>query len=173
MSTCSDVIGTSDAGKTWSLPGTVKAPLATLAHSGITDLRFATPGGLGVRARSSRTTDGGLLLASQQIPGGGKQILSLAACRPAPTPSCRRARVVNWPWPPAAQPLAHQRTPLGGAWTSIPLDLPVNASADVAMSGRPSMSPPGSAATAGAGSTPAPMAAISRPGPRPAMPPGI
>jgi photosystem II stability/assembly factor-like uncharacterized protein len=135
--TCSDVIGTSDAGKTWSLLGTVKAPLATSAHSGITDLRFATPRvGWAFGPRLFLTTDGGRSWASQQIPGGGKQILSLAAGRAG-----AYAIVSPCAWGTGLcghQPLSlwHTSAHPGGAWTSIPLDLPINVTASVSLYGK-------------------------------------
>ncbi len=136
-STCSDVIATSDAGKTWSLLGTVKAPIATPSHSGITEIRYATPRvGWAFGPQLLRTSDGGRSWAPQQIPGGGKQILSLAA-----SPSGAYAVVSPCAWGTGvcgSKPLSLWRTSAqaGGTWTNIPLDLPINVTADVAVYGK-------------------------------------
>jgi len=138
-STCSDVIGTSNAGKSWGLIGTVKAPLAKQGQSaspGITDIRFATPAaGWAFAPELFRTTDGGRTWASQQIPGHGKQILALAA-----SPAGAWAVVSPCAWGTGLcshKPLSLWRTSAqaGGTWTSIPLDLPINVVASVAVHG--------------------------------------
>jgi photosystem II stability/assembly factor-like uncharacterized protein len=135
--TCSDVIGTSDAGKTWSLLGTIPAPLATSSHPGITDIRFSTPRvGWAFGPQLLRTTDGGRTWAAQRIPGNGKQVLSLAA-----SPAGTYALVSPCAWGTGLcghQPLSLWRTSASprGTWTSIPLDLPINITADVAVYAR-------------------------------------
>jgi photosystem II stability/assembly factor-like uncharacterized protein len=135
-STCSDVISTGDGGKTWSMLGTVRAPIATSAHPGITDIRFSSASvGWAFGPQLFRTTDGGRSWAAQRIPGNGKQVLMLAA-------SAAGAYAIVSPcaWGTGLcghQPLSLWRTSAqaGGTWTSIPLDLPLNVSADVAVHG--------------------------------------
>src|SRR5215469_18289957 len=78
---CAEVIGTTDAAKTWRLIGTVHAPIAEFGgRSGITEIRFATPAvGWAFGPYLFRTTTGGKSWAQLPIPGGGKQVLALAA----------------------------------------------------------------------------------------------
>ena len=82
--TCSDVIGTSDGGKTWQLTGTVKAPLANIGKGthGVTEVRFATPSVgwvFGTGSLLFQTSDGGKSWVRMPVPGGAKQVLGLAA----------------------------------------------------------------------------------------------
>ncbi len=82
--TCSDVIGTTDGGKTWQLTGTVKAPLANIGKGthGVTEVRFATPTWAG-SSGSGACCSGPATAASpglrMPVPGGAKQVLGLAA----------------------------------------------------------------------------------------------
>jgi hypothetical protein len=132
--TCTDVLGTSDGGETWHLTGTVPARLATTAHPGITDVRFATSSvGWAFGPGLLHTTDGGESWAAQPIPGGGKQILSLAA-----SSSGAYAVVSPCAWGTGLcghQPLSFWRTTptADGTWTPVALDLPLNLAADVAV----------------------------------------
>ena len=132
--TCTDVLATGDGGETWRLAGTVPARLTTAAHPGVTDIRFATSSvGWAFGPGLLRTTDGGESWAARPIPGGGKQVLSLAASSSGAymvvspcawgTGLCGRQQLSFWRTTPAAD----------RGWTRIPLDLPLNASADVAV----------------------------------------
>lgn len=132
--TCSDVIGTSDRGRTWRRLGTVKA-LITGQHPGVTEVRFATPGvGWAFGPRLFRTGDAGRSWAAVPIPGRGKQILDLAA-------GPGGAYAVVSPCPPEAGPcrerpsLWRASTRARAPWTPIPLALPASTFADVAVSG--------------------------------------
>jgi photosystem II stability/assembly factor-like uncharacterized protein len=137
----SQVIGTTDGGKTWSLTGTVNAsiPKLGLGTSGITEIRMATSQVGWIFAPGLfRTTNGGKTWAAQPIPGGGKQVLDLAV-----TPTAAYAIVS----PCAYQtgfcsgghlPLTAWRTSLTGTtWTRIKLPnrLHFNVAANVAAYG--------------------------------------
>ncbi len=136
--TCSDVIGTTDGAKTWGLIGTVKAPIANLgqARPGITEVRFATPKvGWAFGPYLFQTTSGGKSWTREPIPGHGRQVLDLATSSSgayAVTSACR------WGTGVCPQPLSFWRTATrpGSAWTRIPLNLPKNFAANVAVSGR-------------------------------------
>ena len=139
-STCSDVIGTSNGGKTWHLTGTVKAPLASIGKGthGVTEVRFATPAVgwvFGVGQFLFRTSDGGKSWVRTPVPGGAKQVLGLAASATQTyviTSDCTLGKAL------CPKPLGFWRiaTGSGGTWTRIPLNLPKNAAADVAVLGK-------------------------------------
>jgi photosystem II stability/assembly factor-like uncharacterized protein len=136
-STCADLAGTTDGGTTWSQTGQLKEPIAIIGKGvpGVTEVRFATPGtGWAFGPLLLRTSNGGKSWARQAIPGGGKQILSLAS-----SASQTYAVVSDCAWGGGlcAQPLSFWRiaTKPGSTWTRVPLNLPVNVSADVAVRG--------------------------------------
>jgi photosystem II stability/assembly factor-like uncharacterized protein len=138
--TCSDVIGTTDGAQTWALLGTVNSPIAKVWGSeepGITEIRFATPKvGWAFGPRLFHTTDGGRSWASMPIPGGGKQVLDLAANSSgayAVVSACKWASGVC-----SHHPLSFWRTTTltGSSWTRIRLNLPINVAADVAVHGQ-------------------------------------
>ncbi len=135
--TCSYVIGTTDGGKAWHETGQVSAPLATPATTrGVTEVRFATPQtGWAFGPDLFRTTNGGRTWIRQPVPGHGKQVLDLAT-----GPLGTYAVVSPCAWGTglcSKQPLTLWRspTPAGRRWTTIPLNLPTNTSADVAVRG--------------------------------------
>ena len=137
--TCSDVIGTSDGGKTWQLIGTVKAPLANTGKGtpGVTTIRFATPAVgwiFGVGRFLFRTGDGGKTWARVPVPGGAKQVLDLAASATqtyAITSVCTLGKAL------CPNPLSFWRIATrASTWTRIPLNLPRNNAADVAVLGK-------------------------------------
>ena len=132
--TCSDVIGTSNGGRTWRLFGKVSAPIS-VQHPGVTEIRFSTPEvGWAFGPRLFRTGDSGRSWAAVTIPGRGQQILDLAA-----SPSGAYAVVSPCGWSAARcrERLSLWRTGPGARapWTRIPLDLPVGTFADVAVFG--------------------------------------
>ena len=104
---------------------------------GVTEVRFATPNvGWAFAPDLFRTTDGGRSWSPMTIPGGGKQVLYLAT-------NTRSAYAIVSPcrWGLGIcshDPLTLWRTTslTGGAWTQIPLDLPISVGADVAVYGR-------------------------------------
>lgn len=135
--TCSDVIGTTDAAKSWRLVGTIPAPIALLdgAQPGIAEIRFATPAaGWAFGPQLFRTTTGGKSWAEVPIPGGGKQVLALAA---SPTQTYAVVSHCAWGTEPCPQPLSFWRIPAGArdGWVRIPVTLPANGGADIAVSG--------------------------------------
>jgi photosystem II stability/assembly factor-like uncharacterized protein len=81
QSTCSDVIGTADGGKTWASVGRVKAPIASIGNTskpGLSEIRFATSKvGWVFGSKLFRTLDGGHTWSPVGIPGQGKQVLAL------------------------------------------------------------------------------------------------
>ena len=134
--TCTDVIGTTDAAKTWHLIGTVPAPIVRFGgRPGITEIRFATPAvGWAFGTYLFRTSTGGKFWARVPIPGGGKQVLALAA---GPTQTYAVVTGCAWGAGICPRPLSFWRIPTGGrgGWTRIPLRLPPNDGADVAVFG--------------------------------------
>jgi hypothetical protein len=136
--TCSDVIGTSNGGKTWQLTGTVKAPIANVGKGrpGITEIRYSTPAvGWAFGPFLFRTGDGGKSWARMPVPGGGKQVLALAASGTqnyAVVSDCAFGKGV------CPKPLSFWRiaTKPGARWTHVPLNLPKNLAPDVAVLGK-------------------------------------
>jgi len=137
--TCSDVIGTSNGGKTWQLIGTVKAPLASIgkATHGVTTVRFATPSVgwiFGIGRFLFRTSDGGKTWVPMPVPGDAKQILGLAA---SPTQTYAITSVCTLGKPLCAKPLGFWRIATrGSTWTRIPLNLPTAFAAGVSVFGK-------------------------------------
>jgi len=133
---CAEVIGTTDAAMTWRLIGTVGAPIAEFGgRPGITEIRFATPAvGWAFATYLFRTSTGGKFWARVPIPGGGKQVLALAA---GPTQTYAVVTGCAWGAGICPRPLSFWRIPTGGrgGWTRIPLRLPPNDGADVAVFG--------------------------------------
>ena len=133
---CAEVIGTTDAAMTWRLIGTVGAPIAEFGgRPGITEIRFATPAvGWAFGTYLFRTSTGGTFWARVPIPGGGKQVLALAA---GPTQTYAVVTGCAWGAGICPRPLSFWRIPTGGrgGWTRIPLRLPPNDGADVAVFG--------------------------------------
>lgn len=136
--TCSEVLGTTDAGATWTPLGSVDAPIARVgdpAHPGITEIRFATPRvGWAFGSALFRTTDGGRTWAATSIPGHGRQVLDLAtdaAGTWAVVSPCR------WGMGLCRGSLSLWRTASSGrvGWARVPIDLPINVAADVAAFG--------------------------------------
>lgn len=135
--TCSVVATTTDGGSQWSRVGTVGARIAPSGESGVTDIRFATPTtGWAFGPDLYRTTDGGQVWRSEPIPGGGRQVLAIAAgsqdtyavvspCTVGTAPSC-------------SKPLSLWRAPVATtAWRQVSgLPLPANYTASVAAKGR-------------------------------------
>lgn len=137
--TCTDVIGTTNAGKTWKLVGTIHAPIAQIGDpgAGVTQIQFATAKfGWSYQPDLYRTSNGGRSWTRQTIPGSGKQILGLAA-----TATTTYAVVSQCPFASGlcgGKPLSLWRTSTsaGRPWTKIALNLPANNTADVAAHGK-------------------------------------
>jgi hypothetical protein len=118
------------------LLGTVPAPIAKFGgHPGITEIRFATAAvGWAFGPYLFRTTTGGKSWAQMPIPGGGKQVLALAA---GPTQTYAVVADCAWGAGLCPRPLSFWHIPTGarGGWTRIPMTLPPNDAADVAVFG--------------------------------------
>lgn len=140
---CSRVVDTDDGGKTWSLVGTIPAPIASLGQTdrgGLAEIRFATPeAGWAFGNVLFRTRDGGRTWRRQPIPGNGAQVLDIATNDTtafAYVSGCDWARLCKRPSSLWRSPVA------GGPWTRIRLDLPASPmffgnhyGADIAVSG--------------------------------------
>lgn len=135
--TCTYLGGTTDGGTTWRLAGRLNVPIANLGKGnlGVTEVRFATPStGWAFAPLLLRTGNAGKTWTKQAIPGGGKQILALASN------AGQTYAVVSacaWGKGLCPQPLSFWRiaTKPGSTWTKIPLSLPSNDIADVAVHG--------------------------------------
>lgn len=134
----SQVIETSNAGKTWRLDGTIAArvPKAGNGSAGITEIRFASAKvGWAFGPSLYRTVNGGKTWTQAIIPGHGKQVLGLAAS-PAGTFAivspctygtglCTRKPLTTWR-------VSRSST----SWTQMPVNLRLNVSASVAALGK-------------------------------------
>jgi hypothetical protein len=133
--TCTDVIATTDGGSSWHLAGVVPAPIPQIGQpgTGVTEIRFATAAvGWAFGPGLYRTATGGRTWAAEPVPGGGKQILSLAT-----TPTGTYAVVSPCAFGTglcSRQPLSLWRTATltGPSWTQVGVSLPANDVADVA-----------------------------------------
>jgi photosystem II stability/assembly factor-like uncharacterized protein len=137
--TCTDVIATTDGGATWKLRGTVPAQIPQVGEpgTGVSGIRFATSRvGWSFGPRLYRTGDGGRSWARQPVPGHGRQILALAATATTTyavvspcgfgTGLCRsRGPLSLW----------RTGTRTGRTWTRVPVALPINDFASVAVHG--------------------------------------
>ena len=135
--TCSDVASTTDAARTWRLIGSVPAPIALLggAQPGIAEIRFATAAvGWAFGPDLFRTATGGRSWARVPIPGGGKQVLALAAS-PTQTYAVVSACALGTGLCPRPLSLWRIRTGASGGWARIPVTLPANGHAGVAALG--------------------------------------
>ncbi len=137
---CTDVLSTGNGGGTWSLTGSIKAPIgtnATPADVGVDEIQPVTTSVAWAYGPALfRTANGGKSWASQPIPGHGHQILALAH-------SASASYAVVSPCKEFAQhctskQLTFWRTasPTGTTWTKIPLALPINDSAAVSAFGK-------------------------------------
>jgi photosystem II stability/assembly factor-like uncharacterized protein len=134
---CAAVIATRDGGRTWRLAGRLAVPITNLGlgRPGVTGIRFATPAvGWAFGPGLYRTGDGGRSWAREAVPGHGTQVLDLATGG-----GHAYAVVSDCGWGPGlcGRPLSFWRTTAGRgrAWARIPLDLPGNGAAGVAVSG--------------------------------------
>jgi hypothetical protein len=124
---------------TWSRAGTVSSPIAHSGGQGVTEIRFAGQRlGWAFGPGLFQTRDRGKTWTRKAIPGGGKQVLALAATRTA-------AYAVVAPCPAGSAgtcktPMGLWRAPIGtharaGKWRRIPVKLPANFTAVVAAHG--------------------------------------
>lgn len=137
--TTTDVVRTTDGGKTWGLAGSLNAAIPQVGNpgSGVTELRFATAKvGYAFAPGLYRTANGGATFNAIPLPGGAKQVLALAA-------STTEVYVVVSPCAWASgicskKPLGLWRTAIGssGAWTPVAVTLPINDAADISVYGK-------------------------------------
>jgi hypothetical protein len=134
----SQVVGTTDGGKSWHLVGSLSQsiPLQGFRGKGVTEIRFATARvGWAFAPGLARTDDGGRTWTPQTIPGNGKQVLDMAITQSA-------AFAIVSPCGYAAglchgKPLSAWRIGKAGTkWKRMPLKLHANVSADIAAYGR-------------------------------------
>jgi hypothetical protein len=133
---CTTVLETTDGGTEWSADGTIASPITDSAAQGITETRFADSHlGWAFGPALSETTDGGKVWTHEAIPGGGKQVLALAATANAVyavvapcalnSSGCKTAMGL---W---RAPIGSDSKP--GKWAKIALNLPANTSAVLAV----------------------------------------
>ncbi|MGO9911910.1 MAG: hypothetical protein ACLPQS_12210 [Acidimicrobiales bacterium] len=143
MKSCAYVIGTTNGAKSWSLLSSINAPIVTIGQSGekgVTEIRFATTKiGWVFGPELFRTTNGGKSWTSLKIPGGDKQVTSLAANSKtayAVVSPCQWA--TSGPCGQQAYSLWRTATLTGSAWKQISVNLApaagmYNSGADVAV----------------------------------------
>ena len=131
------VVATRDGGATWSGLGAVGAPLAPPGEPGVTDLAFADRRHGWAYGPSLRSTeDGGRTWRAAPLPGGGRQVLALAA-GPRATYLVTSTCVLGDPASCTDAPRLWRRAPAApGGWSPVPVTLPDGAlSATLAVHG--------------------------------------
>ena len=123
---CTTVLGTADGGTTWNTLGTLAAPLSLETPNGVTQMRFADrTHGWAFWPSFWSTSDGGASWHRQAPPGGGHQVLAVAASTAvayAVVSPCRLNYICGLPltlW---------RSTPGEGTWTQVDLGLPASTS---------------------------------------------
>jgi hypothetical protein len=133
---CTTVLGTTDGGVRWSAVGTVASAIAHSGGQGVSEIRFGSARlGWAFGPALFESTDGGRAWARQAIPGGGKQVLALAATAaaayavvaPCPVGSFGSCRTPMGLW---RAPISGRGQP--GRWARIPIRLPANFTAVLA-----------------------------------------
>lgn len=138
--TCTDVLVTSDGGTSWSLAGSIDAPLATNATPpdvGVNEIKPVTASvGWAYGPALFRTADGGKSWTSEPVPGHGHQVLALAH-------SASAVYAVVSPCREFAQHCASKQLTLwrtasltGKSWTRLPAGLPINDTASLSAYGK-------------------------------------
>lgn len=139
-STCSDIVGTSNGGKTWTVLGKFPAPLSSIQDTptpGVSEIRMATSKvGWIFGSGLFRTTDGGQTWTKVANPGTGKQVLAVAA-----GPSMTYALMSPCPWQTGMcnhKPLSLWRTNTTTAhtWTQISIKLPMSVDSGLSLFGK-------------------------------------
>jgi hypothetical protein len=133
-----DVVSTVNGGKTWGLVGSIGASIPQIGKpgTGVTEVRFSTAKiGYAFAPGLYRTANGGATFSALPLPGGGEQVLALAA-------SATEVYVVVSPcaWASgvcSSKPLGLWRTSVlsAGSWTPVAVSLPINDAADLSVRG--------------------------------------
>jgi hypothetical protein len=136
---CTDVLATGNGGGSWSLAGSIAAPIGTEgtpADVGVDEVRFTTAAvGWAYGPALFRTADGGRSWRAVPIPGKGHQVLAVASSSAATyavvspckefAQNCTSKQLTFW----------RTASPTGTSWTQIRLDLPINDGAGLATFG--------------------------------------
>jgi photosystem II stability/assembly factor-like uncharacterized protein len=136
--TCTDVIGTTDGGGSWGVLGKVPAAIPVFGRPTkniVTELRLATPQvGWAFGPDLYLTTSGGRSWARQPVPGGGQQILALAA---SATTAYAVVSPCGFQQGNCGKPLSLWRasTHSASSWHRVTLRLPANFTAQVVVFG--------------------------------------
>jgi len=137
---CTDVLATGNGGTSWSLAGSINAPIgtnATPAGVGVDEVRLATTSvGWAYGPALYRTANGGKSWTAQPVPGHGHQVLALvrsASATYAVVSPCR-----EFAQKCTSKQLTFWRTSslTGTSWTRIPVNLPINDSASLSAFGK-------------------------------------
>jgi photosystem II stability/assembly factor-like uncharacterized protein len=131
---CSEVLATSDGGRSWTVAGTVPAPTPPAGGGpGVTKIAFTTPeDGWTFGPDLYSTADGGQSWTPRTIPGGDKQVLTLATdtagtyiltspCAAGTT--CTPRHLTLW-----------RQT--GTSWTKVPVTIPASSAPVLAVYGK-------------------------------------
>jgi photosystem II stability/assembly factor-like uncharacterized protein len=131
--TCTDVLVTSDGGTSWSLAGSIDAPLATNATPpdvGVNEIKPVTASvGWAYGPALFRTANGGKSWVSEPVPGHGHQVLALARSSSAVyavVSPCKEFAQHCTSKQLAQLSLWRTAALTGTSWTRVPASLPIN-----------------------------------------------
>ncbi|HEX3490029.1 MAG TPA: hypothetical protein VHU92_11815 [Streptosporangiaceae bacterium] len=139
-SSCTDVLATGNGGTSWSLAGSIKAPLATNAtppDAGVNEVKPVTASvGWAYGPALFRTANGGKTWTAEPVPGHGHQVLALARSSSAVyavvspcqefSQNCKSKQLTFW----------RTASLTGTSWTRVSVTLPINDSASLSASGK-------------------------------------
>jgi hypothetical protein len=132
---CTQALGTSDGGRTWTALGAIGAPITLEQPSGVTEVRFADElHGWAFDPALWRTGDGGLTWTKERTPGG-RAVLALAADAQvayAVVSGCRFGQ----PLSNCTHPTTLWRAAPGqSSWSRVQMTLPETSQAILALDG--------------------------------------
>jgi photosystem II stability/assembly factor-like uncharacterized protein len=137
---CTDVLATGNGGTSWSLAGSIDAPIgtnATPAGVGVDEIVFATTSVAWASGPALyRTANGGKSWTAEPVPGHGHQVMALARSASATYAVVSPCR--EFAQKCTSKQLTFWRTssPTGTSWTRIPVSLPINDSARLSAFGK-------------------------------------